>query len=103
MERRDWKELLKDRTIRILIPYVFGIAILGPVFSFALPYLGWQADYTLEFGHLWFLLNIYLYVVWLLGDHDLSERSPGQLPVPFPVKTHPPAVGALSASTPAHG
>lgn len=67
MERRDWKALLKDRAIRILIPFVFGIYILGPTIEFGLPYLGWEAGYTLNFGHLWFLLNIFLYVVWLMG------------------------------------
>ncbi len=67
MERRDWKELLKDRTVRILVPYLFGVAILGPVLGVVLPRLGWEAEYTLQFGHLWFLLNIFLYVLWLIG------------------------------------
>ncbi len=67
MERRDWKQLLKDRTLRILVPYLFGIAFLGPLLLVGLPYLGWDAGYTLNFGHLWFLLNIFLYVVWTLG------------------------------------
>lgn len=67
MQRRDWKELLKDRTVRILVPYLFGVALLGPVLGVALPHLGWEAEYTLQFGHLWFLLNIFLYVLWLIG------------------------------------
>jgi glucan biosynthesis protein C len=67
MERRDWKALLKERASRILIPFVFGIYILGTALQFGLPYLGWDADYTLNFGHLWFLLNIFLYVAWLIG------------------------------------
>ena len=67
MERRDWKQLLKDRTTRILVPYVFGLAVLGPVLGFGLPLLGWEAEYMPNFGHLWFLLNIFLYVLWLLG------------------------------------
>jgi glucan biosynthesis protein C len=67
MERRNWKQLLKDRTIRILIPFIFGTYVLGTLFVFALPFLGWEAEYTLNFGHLWFLANIFLYVVWLLG------------------------------------
>ena len=67
MERRDWKQLLKDRTLRILVPYLFGIALLGPLLAVGMPRLGWDAEYTLNFGHLWFLLNIFLYVVWLLG------------------------------------
>ena len=76
MERRDWKQLLKDRTLRILVPYVFGIAVLGPSLLIGLPYLGWDAEYTLNFGHLWFLLNIFLYVVWLLGLSVYLKDNP---------------------------
>jgi len=67
MEHRDWKLLIKDRTIRILIPYVFGIVVLDKIFAITLPYLGWNAKYMINFGHLWFLLNIYLYTLWLIG------------------------------------
>jgi surface polysaccharide O-acyltransferase-like enzyme len=67
MEHRDWKLLIKDRTIRILMPYVFGILVLNTIFAVILPYLGWEEKYTINFGHLWFLLNIYLYTVWLIG------------------------------------
>jgi surface polysaccharide O-acyltransferase-like enzyme len=77
MERRDWKQLLKDRTLRILVPYLFGLAVLGPILLVGLPYLGWDAEYTLNFGHLWFLLNIFLYVVWLLGLMVYLKDSPG--------------------------
>ena len=67
MERRNWKQMLSDRTIRILVPYLFGIVILQYTISFLLPFLGWQANFTITFGHLWFLLNIYLYFLWILG------------------------------------
>jgi hypothetical protein len=67
MERRDWKQLLKDRTVRILLPYLFGMLALGPLLAALLPRLGWGAVYVPNFGHLWFLLNIFLYVLWLLG------------------------------------
>lgn len=76
MERRDWKQLLKDRTLRILVPYLFGIGVLGPLLLLGLPLLGWEAEYTLNFGHLWFLLNIFLYVVWLLGLFVYLKDSP---------------------------
>ena len=66
LERRDWKQLLKDRTIRIVLPFVFNVYILGTILVRALPYLGWDAEYTLNFGHLWFLANIFAYVLWLL-------------------------------------
>jgi len=76
MERRDWKQLLKDRTIRILIPFLFGTYVLGTLFAVTMPRLGWDAEYTLNFGHLWFLLNIYLYVVWLLSTMMYLKGHP---------------------------
>jgi surface polysaccharide O-acyltransferase-like enzyme len=76
MERRDWKQLLRDRTIRILVPYLFGILVFGTLLAVALPHLGWEADYLPNFGHLWFLLNIFLYVVWLLGIMVYLKDSP---------------------------
>lgn len=76
MERRDWKALLKDRTVRILVPYLFGIAVLGPILSVGMPRIGWQADYVINFGHLWFLLNIFLYVLWLVGFLVYLKNNP---------------------------
>jgi surface polysaccharide O-acyltransferase-like enzyme len=76
MERRDWKALLKDRTKRILIPYLFGILVLGPVLALTFPLLGWTASYMPNFGHLWFLLNIYLYVLWLVGGLVYLKDNP---------------------------
>lgn len=67
MERRNWKQLITERTVRILVPYLFGILVLGGFFAIALPHWGWDAEYTIQFGHLWFLLNIYLYTACLLG------------------------------------
>jgi hypothetical protein len=76
MERRDWRALLKDRTIRILVPYLFGIAVLGPLLGAAMPRIGWEAPYAPNFGHLWFLLNIFLYVLWLVGIFIYLKGSP---------------------------
>jgi len=67
LQRRDWKQMLSERTIRLLVPYVFGIFILQYIVYLVLPWLGWAANFMVTFGHLWFLLNIYLYFVWLLG------------------------------------
>jgi surface polysaccharide O-acyltransferase-like enzyme len=67
MERRSWKELLTDRTVRILIPYLVGVVGFGTLLHVSLPLTAWDAQYKPNFGHLWFLLNIFLYVVWLLG------------------------------------
>ena len=67
MERRDWKQLLADRTIRILLPWLFGIVVLESLVRSLLAQLGWEAPYQVTFGHLWFLLNIFLYVIWTLA------------------------------------
>jgi glucan biosynthesis protein C len=69
MRRRKPLQLIQERSIRILLPYFVGIAILGPILNLSLPALGWDAPYSINFGHLWFLLNIYLYTVslaWVL-------------------------------------
>lgn len=77
MERRDWKALLKDRTIRILVPLVFGVFFIVPTFIyFILKYYGQEPQYAPALGHLWFLANIYIYV-WIL------------LPVFYYFKKHP--------------
>jgi hypothetical protein len=76
MERRNWKELLLDRTVRILVPFLFGTFVLGALFSIAIPLVGWKAEYTLNFGHLWFLCNIYCYVLWLLSTMIYLKNTP---------------------------
>jgi len=76
MERRDWRSMLKDRTIRIAVPYLFGIIVLNLFFAVMLPIWGWKADYTIQFGHLWFLLNIYLYTMWFLGIMMYLKDNP---------------------------
>ena len=79
MERRDWKALIKDRTIRILVPYLTGMLVLGPLLGVILPPLGWDVPYAIDFGHLWFLLNIFLYVLWLVGLMVYLKDIPNSL------------------------
>jgi hypothetical protein len=67
MERRGVIELLKDRTLRILVPLVFGFFFVCPItIALALRYYGKDMAYVPNAGHLWFLGNIYLYVLLLL-------------------------------------
>ncbi|MFC1849808.1 acyltransferase family protein [candidate division CSSED10-310 bacterium] len=67
MERRDWKQLLKDRTVRILLPFLFGFFFICPISIYlGMKYYGKQAAYIPNAGHLWFLVNIFLYVLCLL-------------------------------------
>ncbi len=68
MERRDLKQLLTDRSIRILIPLVFGFFFICPIADyFVKSYYGLEAGYTPNAGHLWFLINICCYVLYFLS------------------------------------
>tara|TARA_B100000029_G_scaffold317774_1_gene310188 strand:+ start:368 stop:1414 length:1047 start_codon:yes stop_codon:yes gene_type:complete len=67
MRRRNWKQLLKERTIRILIPYIFGFLFICPVnIYFTALFYGKEVNYIPNPGHLWFLGNIFSYVLFLL-------------------------------------
>jgi glucan biosynthesis protein C len=67
MEHRAWKALLQDRTLRILVPLIFGSFFIAPIsFYFAMKYYGMEVSYWANPAHLWFLANIYLYVILLL-------------------------------------
>ena len=64
LERRNWKQLLADRSVRILIPLVFGIFTVCPLFLiFTMKYYNQPVAYWPNLGHLWFLANIYVYVL----------------------------------------
>jgi glucan biosynthesis protein C len=66
MRNRNWKQLLLMRAGRILLPFLFGMFLIVPVSTFL-----WQYYYHLvpiyspNPGHLWFLGNIFVYVVVL--------------------------------------
>ncbi|KYG85839.1 acyltransferase [Roseivirga seohaensis] len=66
IKRRSWKALIKERTGRILIPYLFGTACIAPLHIIILQhYYGQKMTYILNPGHLWFLGNIFVYVLLL--------------------------------------
>ena len=69
MERRDWKAAAaRNGPPGFSCPSSSASSFSARFFVVGhAPYLGWDAEYTLSFGHLWFLLNIFLYVVWLIG------------------------------------
>ncbi len=77
MERRDWKQLLKDRTVRILLPLIFGILFICPISAYvALTFYEMKTAYIPNAGHLWFLANIYLYVLLLLPLMVYLKKHP---------------------------
>lgn len=67
MDRRNWKQLLKDRVARILVPFIFGFFFICPIsLYFALKHYGKEVAYVPNPGHLWFLGNLFLYILLLL-------------------------------------
>ncbi len=66
IRKRNWKQLILERTKRILVPFLFGISIIVPIHLFI-----WQKYYSQDMAysphpsHLWFLANIFIYVILL--------------------------------------
>ena len=80
MERRDWKQLLKDRTVRILIPFVFGILTIVPAYIYIiLEFYNLPPEYKIEMGHLWFLANIFAYVLLLMPILYYLKNRPNNI------------------------
>ena len=82
LKKRNWKQLIKERTVRILVPFVFGTLVIVPVHV-----LLWtdyySQDYQFQFNpsHLWFLGNIFSYIILglpllfgLYQQKDLIEK-----------------------------
>lgn len=66
IQNRNWKQLLLERAGRILLPFVFGMFIIVPVGVYIWQYYyHWDLTYSRNPGHLWFLGNIFAYVVLL--------------------------------------
>ncbi|MDK2972895.1 MAG: hypothetical protein PWP23_2650 [Candidatus Sumerlaeota bacterium] len=66
-QRRGWLALLQDRAVRILVPLVFGSLTICPLyFWIGQKWFGFPPRYMPAMGHLWFLANIFAYVVILL-------------------------------------
>lgn len=67
MQHRTWKQLIQERSLRILLPYLFGTVAIFPLSVLILQrYYGWEISYNANPGHLWFLGNIFIYVVVLV-------------------------------------
>jgi hypothetical protein len=66
IQTRNWKQLIQERAKRILLPFLFGMFFIVPIHVYL-----WQHYYHLDFsypnhpGHLWFLGNIFVYVLLL--------------------------------------
>ena len=66
IQNRNWKELIKERASRILIPFLFGMLFIAPLHIYLMQFhYRWKLSYTPNPAHLWFLGNIFIYVVTL--------------------------------------
>jgi len=79
LRRRSWAQLVRERAQRILLPFVFGMVAIVPIHVYL-----WQRYYAFEVGyvpgpgHLWFLGNLFCYVVILLPIFYCLKRREGQ-------------------------
>lgn len=66
IRKRSWKQLLLERGRRILLPFLFGMFVIVPVHVFLWQkYYNKEITYSIHPVHLWFLANIFAYVVLL--------------------------------------
>jgi len=66
IRKRDWKKLLMERTQRILVPFIFGFFAITPIhIAIFQGYYDMPLAYYPHAGHLWFLFNIFCYVLIL--------------------------------------
>jgi hypothetical protein len=80
MRRRNWKELLKDRTRRILLPLIFCSLFIVPVHGYIYQsFMGLDHIYFPNPGHLWFLSNIFIYVLVLCPVFFYLKRNPDSI------------------------
>lgn len=66
IRKRSWKQLLLERARRILLPFLFGMFAIVPLHVFLWQkYYNQEITYTIHPVHLWFLANIFAYVLLL--------------------------------------
>lgn len=81
MRKRNRKQLLLERTKRILLPFSFGILAIAPLHIFIFQkYYDLPLSYYPHQGHLWFLGNIFVYVLLLLPfNYHLKKQENGEI------------------------
>ena len=84
MKRRNWKEMFKDRGLRIMVPYIFGFFVICPIsILFQSIYYGGEISYTPNPGHLWFRNNIWVYFCCLIALFVYLQKNPDNLLLNF--------------------
>lgn len=78
LQKRSWKQLLTERAKRILLPFVFGIIAITPLHMYVFQhYYNLPLHYFPHLGHLWFLGNILLYILFLFPLFLYLKRIKG--------------------------
>lgn len=76
MQDRTWKQLLSDRIQRILLPFLFGAIVITPLHIYLWEkYYQLPVTYEINPGHLWFLGNIFLYLLILIPFFYYLKRN----------------------------
>lgn len=76
MRKRNWVQLIAERSKRILVPFLFGIVAITPLHIFVFQkYYNMALDFHPHMGHLWFLGNIFAYVLLLLPIFLLLKKN----------------------------
>lgn len=67
MQRRTWKELVRERSLRLLVPLAAGFVFVCPLTNIAAQLYYWrEVRYEPNVGHLWFLVNLFAYAILML-------------------------------------
>lgn len=65
-QHKTWKQLLQERTQRILIPFIAGIFVIVPIqIGISQHYYHISINYNFHAAHLWFLGNVFIYILLL--------------------------------------
>ncbi len=77
LRKRNWKQLVSERSKRILLPFLFGIVAITPLHMYVFQsYYNMPLSYYPHLGHLWFLGNIFVYVLLLSPLFFYLKRHP---------------------------
>lgn len=78
IRKRNWRQLVLERTTRILLPFLFGMVAIVPLHIFIFQtYYKMPLAYYPHAGHLWFLGNIFIYVLLLSPIFFYLKKSEG--------------------------
>jgi glucan biosynthesis protein C len=84
IQNRNWKQLFKERFLRIGVPLLFGSVAIVPLHWLLLQnYYERGISYVPDMGHLWFLGNILIYVVVLSPLFFFFKNKKQSRPVIF--------------------